>query len=473
MNHQAMNPYLPLYEYVPDGEPRVFGDRLYLYGSHDEAGATQFCVGDYVVWSAPLDDLGDWRYEGVSYPYAATGATLEQAGNLAAPDCVQGPDGRYYLYYNRGARNACEVAVSDRPQGPFTYLANVAFPDGTEPAAKLFDPGVLVDDDGRIYLYTGFVPTPDSPWAKVAGRYDLGFELAPDMHTILAGPVEVLPGCLAALGTDFAGHGFYEASSPRKIGGRYYLVYSSELSHELCYAVSDRPLAGYRYGGVLISNGDFGYHGNTKAKAPYGNTHGGLVQLGGQWYIFYHRQTHGIECCRQGCAEPVALDAEGRFHQAEMTSRGLNGGPLAGLGRYNAAYACNLTHESIGKERLTIRRCVRDTQPHIYEQPAPDGNPRRALHYIANMQDGTVAGFKYFALGEASRIALKLRAACRGQMDVFLDEGCTRQAACLPFAAAGDWQTVTVPFAAPAAAFPLFFRLQCQGRVDWMEFELL
>ena len=150
MNHQAMNPYLPLYEYVPDGEPRVFGDRLYLYGSHDEAGATQFCVGDYVVWSAPLDDLGDWRYEGVSYPYAATGATLEQAGNLAAPDCVQGPDGRYYLYYNRGARNACEVAVSDRPQGPFTYLANVAFPDGTEPAAKLFDPGVLVDDDGRI-----------------------------------------------------------------------------------------------------------------------------------------------------------------------------------------------------------------------------------------------------------------------------------------------------------------------------------
>ena len=77
MKHQAMNPYLPLYEYIPDGEPRIFGARLYLYGSHDKAGASQFCVGNYVVWSAPLDDLGDWRYEGVSYTYAQTGASLD------------------------------------------------------------------------------------------------------------------------------------------------------------------------------------------------------------------------------------------------------------------------------------------------------------------------------------------------------------------------------------------------------------
>lgn len=99
MKRQAMNPYLPLYEYVPDGEPRVFGDRLYLYGSHDNAGGTQFCEGDYVVWSAPLDDLSDWRYEGVSYP-RDTDNPDDQGGQLAAPDCVQGPDGRYYLYYN-------------------------------------------------------------------------------------------------------------------------------------------------------------------------------------------------------------------------------------------------------------------------------------------------------------------------------------------------------------------------------------
>lgn len=339
MKHPAMNPYLPLWEYVPDGEPRIWGDRLYVYGSHDVAGSTQFCEGDYVVWSAPLDDLGSWKYEGISYPYTATTASLEEGGNLAAPDCVQGPDGRYYLYYNRGKYDPCEVAVSDTPQGPFTYLCNVTFPDGTIPATKMFDPGVLVDDDGRIYLYIGFCPTLDFPWALKLGKYSLGFELEPDMHTIKAGPFEVLPGCQATAGTGFEGHGFYEASSPRKIGKRYYLVYSSEQSHDLCYAVSDQPLTGYRYGGILVSNADIGRNGNTTPKAPYGNTHGGLVRLGGQWYIFYHRQTHGIECCRQGCAEPVVLDAEGHFHQAEITSCGLNGGPLPGTGSYNACYA--------------------------------------------------------------------------------------------------------------------------------------
>ncbi|PWM58685.1 MAG: hypothetical protein DBX91_09040 [Subdoligranulum variabile] len=472
MKHQAMNPYLPLYEYVPDGEPRVFNGRLYIYGSHDKAGASQFCVGDYVVWSAPLDNLGKWRCEGLSYTYKQTGSTIEESGNLAAPDCVQGPDGRYYLFYNRGARNACEVAVSDRPHGPFRYLANVAFPDGTEPNAKLFDPGVLIDGDGRIYLYTGFVPTPDSPWASVAGRYSLGFELAHDMHTILAGPIEVLPGCLAAKGSGFEGHGFYEASSPRKINGQYYLVYSSEQSHDLCYAVSNHPLTGYRYGGILVSNGDFGYRGNHQAKAPYGNTHGGLVELNGQWYIFYHRQTHGIECCRQGCAEPVELDAEGHFHQAEMTSCGLNGGPLAGLGTYSAAYACNLTHESIGRERLTIRRCVRNIQPHIYEQQAPNGLPCHALHYIANMQNGTVAGFKYFTLGQATKIRLCLRANAPGRMDVFLDENRTQLAASLPFDISKDWQWLCGDFCTPAGTFPLFFHLHCFGRADWMAFEL-
>lgn len=471
MKRQAMNPYLPLYEYVPDGEPRVFGDRLYLYGSHDNAGGTQFCEGDYVVWSAPLDDLSDWRYEGVSYP-RDTDNPDDQGGQLAAPDCVQGPDGRYYLYYNRGTSQACGVAVSDRPQGPFTFLANVTFPDGTLPQTKMFDPGLLIDDDGRIYLFTAFVPTPGSPWINVAGKYSLGFELEPDMHNIKAGPVEVLPGCLAARGTEFEGHGFYEASSPRKIGGRYYLVYSSEQSHDLCYAVSDQPLTGYRYGGILVSNADIGYQENRTPKTPYGNTHGGLVQLHGQWYIFYHRQTHGIECCRQGCAEPIRLDETGVFHQAEITSCGLNGGPLQGLGRYNACYACNLTDKTIGKERLTIRACVRDVQPHIYEEPAADGDPAKALHYIANMQDGTVAGFKYFALGQASRAALTLRADAPGAMEIFLDEGCTRRAAQVPFAASADWQTVEGDFTASAGTFPLFFRLRCPGRADWMEFTL-
>ena len=61
---QVTNPYLPSWEYVPDGEPYVFGDRVYVYGSHDFFNGDLYCMGDYVCWSAPVDDLGQWRYEG-------------------------------------------------------------------------------------------------------------------------------------------------------------------------------------------------------------------------------------------------------------------------------------------------------------------------------------------------------------------------------------------------------------------------
>jgi len=64
MKKQVFNPYLPSYEYVPDGEPYVFGDRLYVYGSHDKFNGKNFCLGDYVCWSAPVDDLGNWKFEG-------------------------------------------------------------------------------------------------------------------------------------------------------------------------------------------------------------------------------------------------------------------------------------------------------------------------------------------------------------------------------------------------------------------------
>ena len=76
MKTLAFNPYLPSYEYVPDGEPYVFGDRVYVFGSHDRFGGTEFCMNDYVGWSAPVDDLGAWRYEGVIYKATWTGASI-------------------------------------------------------------------------------------------------------------------------------------------------------------------------------------------------------------------------------------------------------------------------------------------------------------------------------------------------------------------------------------------------------------
>ena len=59
----AQNPYLPLWEHLPDGEPRVFEDpdapgkyRAYIIGSHDVKN-TDYCGPDIRMWSAPVEDL--------------------------------------------------------------------------------------------------------------------------------------------------------------------------------------------------------------------------------------------------------------------------------------------------------------------------------------------------------------------------------------------------------------------------------
>ena len=46
MKKQVYNPYLPSWEYIPDGEPYVFGDRVYVFGSHDRYNGHVFCLND-------------------------------------------------------------------------------------------------------------------------------------------------------------------------------------------------------------------------------------------------------------------------------------------------------------------------------------------------------------------------------------------------------------------------------------------
>ena len=115
MKRQVYNPYLPEYEYVPDGEPHLFEGRVYIYGSHDEAFGQRYCQGDYVTWSAPEDDLSDWRYEGVIYTKTQDPSNRDGKMDLWAPDVCRGADGRYYLYYCFSFYHEIGVAVSDSP----------------------------------------------------------------------------------------------------------------------------------------------------------------------------------------------------------------------------------------------------------------------------------------------------------------------------------------------------------------------
>lgn len=470
MKKQVMNPYLPLWEYIPDGEPRIFGDRLYVYGSHDFAGGWRgYCPGDYMAWSAPLSDLSDWQCHGVLYPRSQT-PNLAESDAMAAPDVVKGPDGKYYLYYNTNGHMMCHVAVSDSPSGPFTYYGDVSNADGTPYTEfKMFDPGVLVDDDNQVYLFIGFCmpgPVPErfrgmkSPFAETS----LGFRLAPDMKTILDAPVPVIPGGNRTEGTGFEGHGIYEASSPRKIGGKYVMVYSAETSHEMAYALADAPLGPYTFAGALVSAADLGLNGNEEPRMPYGNVHGSVVQLNGDWYIFYHRQTSGIECARQGCAEKLPIREDGWFGMAEITSCGLNNAPLADEGRYNAAYCCHLTGDHIYKGKMDVRTRRSETDTCIWEETNPE-NPKHSVHYIRNIQTSTEVGFKYFDFHAPAAVKLRVRGIGEVKVTAKLDrETAVGSAEASLF---GDWQEVILPLTDAEGVHGLYFTFESQG----MQFE--
>lgn len=478
---QVFNPYLPSFEYVPDGEPRVFGDRLYVYGSHDRFDGPDFCVNDYVCWSAPVKDLADWKYEGVIYRANQDAKNAKGDMHMCAPDVVQGPDGRYYLYYEYHRLTVTSVAVCDTPAGKYEFYGYIQKKDGTpygqvKGEVNLFDPGVLVDDDERIYMYTGFSPAPG--WMKtVMGlrgfKIDAGYcvELEQDMITMKDDPVLVIPGPELAKGTDFEGHGFFEASSIRKIGDTYYLVYSSVLSHELCYATSKKPNEDFKYGGTLVSIGDIGYKGNTTPVNYTGNTHGGMVEINGQWYIFYHRQTNKQKCARQGCAEKITIAPDGSIPQAEITSCGLNNGPLAGKGTYEARIACNLSSKVGTFEYLRTREKDKKNI-HPYFTQSGEDREDKPDQYIANMTDGAWAGYKYLDFeGDEQEISVKVRGTAAGTLKVTTERD-GKPVAVIRVSPSQGWKEFSSMISVSTGVSALYFTYEGKGAMDITEFSI-
>ncbi len=420
---QAFNPFMPLCEHVPDGEPHVFGDRVYVFGSHDKEGGDFFCMLDYVCYSAPVTDLKDWRYEGVIYK-ASQDPEYPDHRYMYAPDVVRGNDGRYYLYYSLADRKDCSnimsVAVSDTPAGKYEFLGYVKNPDGT-PLKDfiIFDPG-LINDNGHIWLYYGvwydFDENPNytklesikkqmSMYKKTRQEIEnteggvqgpVAVELCDDMMTVKRKPRHIFPTTYK--GTPFEGYEFFEASSIRKIGDKYYFIYSTFNQHELAYATSDYPDRDFAFGGVIISNGDIGYKGRKPEDRLMrtGNNHGSIENINGEWYIFYHRHTHRREYSRQACAEKIALLTDGSIPQVEVTSCGLNGGPLVSKGAYPAPICCNLSNG-----RMPHGSCVDKPTPHI--------TCRDDERFISDIEKGTFIGYKYFYFDGGCTLSVKYR----------------------------------------------------------------
>lgn len=474
---QIFNPYLPSYEYIPDGEPHIFDGRLYIYGSHDRFGGSDYCENDYVCWSAPQSDLSAWRFEGEIYNRTQH-PHPEEKMLLFAPDVVCGVDGRYYLYYSIAHSSRISVAVCDTPAGRYAYLGDIREADGRVYGIHpgdwyQFDPGVFQDTDHRVYLYSGFCPKQleDAGGRVMAGAHVC--RLCPDMVTMEEKPHLVLP-------RDFKcpeDAQFFEAPSMRKIKDRYYLIYSARING-LHYAVSDRPDGGFVYGGRIHSASDVGLRGYTPELPAYpnGNTHGSLIELNGLYYIFDHRYSNRSSYCRQGVAEPVTICPDGKILQAAATSCGLNNGPLTGEGVYPAYIACHLRNLKAQETDTGQEREIH--MPYITQ----DGEDRESggSQYIAHIQDGTIIGFKYFSFTGTRAVRLVLRGKVDGILYVAADEDAAYKKrgdyavlAQIPlrFMSSG-WQDFLLPVDLGHGISPLYFLFEGFGLMDMQSFEI-
>ena len=413
------NPFLPLWEHIPDGEPYVFEDpdqpgkyRVYLYGSHDNL-VTEYCGRDQVVWSAPVEDLSHWRYDGIIFRVDKNAEGKPFADGLAdvlyAPDVtlVTAPDGTktYYLFPNdqHGGRNGL-VAKSSRPDGPFEVCNwSKENPDVTDGVLR-FDPAVFVDDDGRVYGYWGF-------------ERSYAAELDPATMATVKPGAEIVEDMVSGRYQDGI-FSFFEASSIRKIKDKYVFIYSRFTkdgefglpvsNYTLAYAYSDHPLGPWTYGGTIIDGRahDVDEHGNIIATATVdGNTHGSICEINGQWYVFYHRQTGTDEYARQAMVAPIEVkveEGEGgkvEISEGEYTSEGFSLDGLDPLERRSAGIACWYTGPKTAVHEWPNNRFFGS---YVAAGYGTDDNFEApyALHNntneVVNNTDGSIVGYKYF-----------------------------------------------------------------------------
>ncbi|MCM1222595.1 MAG: family 43 glycosylhydrolase [Lachnospiraceae bacterium] len=420
LSASAVNPILPLWEHIPDGEPYIFDDpdapgqkRVYLYGSHDML-KTKYCGTDLVVWSAPVDSLDKWRYDGIIFEsiYDSEGNPLNDNGEpdiLYAPDVTEFalPDGskRYLLIPNNQSkpRNSM-VAVSERPDGPF----KVSNWDENDPKATVglwgFDPAILIDDDGRVYGYWGFTKS-------------YGAELDPSTMATLKPGTEIVENMVGNEDTD-NDFRFFEASSIRKIEDKYVFIYSRwskngewglhRSNYTLAYAYSDNPLGPFTYGGTIIDARGRDTDADGKAictATPFGNTHGSIAEINGQWWVFYHRQTGADEFARQAMVAPIEVKVtpgpggKVEISEAEYTSEGFETYGLDPFKTYPAGIASHYTGPSTVRQKYPVYYY---SGSYIKPEYVDDHNVENPygldinINPVVNNVSGSVVGYKYF-----------------------------------------------------------------------------
>ncbi|RED58587.1 family 43 glycosylhydrolase [Cohnella lupini] len=287
----SMNPVITTI-FTADPSAHVWEDgKVYIYASHDMDPARGCDLMDrYHVFSS--DDMVNWVDEGEILRSDDVSWGRPEGGFMWAPDCAY-KNGTYYFYYPHPSGSAWNdtwkmgVATSRSPASGFTDQGYIPGLGGF----AMIDPCVLVDDDGRAYMYYG------------GGSKCAGGELNEDMMSI-DGEMREMEGL----------EDFHEAAWVFKREGLYYLTYADNLENHnrMRYATSSHPLGPWTYRGIFLE--------------PTGcsTTHGSVAEYKGKWYLFYHNQAISEQGnLRSVCIDELYFNEDGTIRTVVQTLEGV------------------------------------------------------------------------------------------------------------------------------------------------------
>ena len=274
----------------------VDGDRVYVYMTDDHiydsnGNVIESGYGDCKKVSViSSEDLVNWTDHGAQPVAGSVGGPATWANNMWAPcaahKTINGKE-KYFLYFADNA-NGIGVLTSDYPYGPWKQpsgmnsLISHSTPNcGGSIVPWLFDPAVMVDDDGNAYLYFGGgidgLSAADPGSARCV-------QLGSNMISIVGEPKQIRPPYL------------FEDSGINKVGGKYIYSYCANFSAggttstnpgsgNIGYMISDNPLGPFKYVGKCFDNPGQGWGGGG------GNNHHAILEFKGKYYILYHTRT--------------------------------------------------------------------------------------------------------------------------------------------------------------------------------------
>ena len=299
--------------YTADPSAHVFNGKIYIYPSHDVAhdcpdddNGDQYIMEDYHILS--MDSLDS---ECVDNGLALSQDDVPWVKNqMWAPDCIY-KNGKYYLVFpakDYEGQFHLGVAVSDSPVGPFKPQEHCI------EGSYSIDPCVLVDDDNRTYCYYGglwggqlemwqsgsFNKDEHRPEGDEPALGPMFAQFADTMDAFITEPkhIQILDENGEPLKAGDEDRRYFEGPWMHKHHGKYYLSYSTGTTHYLCYAEGDKP------------EGPFTYKGRIMEPVLGWTTHHSVVEIDGEWYLFYHDCELSGGVTHERCVKYTKLDID-------------------------------------------------------------------------------------------------------------------------------------------------------------------